>query len=195
MCPTPDSLLACAGSQGKDAHAQLNSRMAGLGLLSGRAHLCLETSRQAGGKRHARMGDDQIATAIGITSPSAQTAIAWAIPLLLAFITLWVYHLIQVRVLQAPTVAIHTIGNPQRAIRDNIISQIPRQLQVAANNFYEGLTTLYDLQDTANRGTLERVTSLLRPTSDEFRRDVSSFNQWIIDSTNRMNKHRQEVRQ
>jgi len=86
-------------------------------------------------------GDDQIATAIGITSPSAQTAIAWAIPLLLAFITLWVYHLIQVRVLQAPTVAIHTIGNPQRAIRDNIISQIPRQLYAQAASAERALGT------------------------------------------------------
>jgi hypothetical protein len=79
-------------------------------------------------------GDDQIAEALGITSPSIQTIVTWAIPLALAFLTLWAYHLIQTHFFHPPAVAIHTIGNPQGAIRQSIISQIPRHLYDRAAN-------------------------------------------------------------
>lgn len=39
-------------------------------------------------------GDDQIAAYLGITSPSAATALSWALPVGLAAITLWIYHLV-----------------------------------------------------------------------------------------------------
>lgn len=77
-------------------------------------------------------GDDQIARWLGIASPTATTVAEWAIPFALAAFILWLYHLIQVHFLSGPT--IYTIGNPQGAIRKNIISQTPRRLYAHALN-------------------------------------------------------------
>jgi hypothetical protein len=43
-------------------------------------------------------GDDQIAAYFGITSPTAATAFSWLLPLLLAGLTLWLYHLAHIRI-------------------------------------------------------------------------------------------------
>jgi hypothetical protein len=84
---------------------------------------------------HAMLGwgDDQIAVRLGITSPSLSTAFTWAVPFILAALTLTAYHLVQVQWFGGPKVAIHTIGNPRGAVRENIISQIPRHLYAQAS--------------------------------------------------------------
>jgi hypothetical protein len=77
-------------------------------------------------------GEEQIASWLGITSPTLSTVITWLVPFILAGLTLAAYHWTQLRWFAAPTVAIHTIGAPHGAIRDNIISQIPRHLYAHA---------------------------------------------------------------
>jgi hypothetical protein len=49
--------------------------------------------------------DDQIATFVGFSAPQASTVISWAIPALLGAATLFVYHLIQIRISKTPTAA------------------------------------------------------------------------------------------
>jgi hypothetical protein len=73
-------------------------------------------------------GDEQIAIWLGINSPALSTVFSWAVPFVLAGLTLAAYHAAQVRWFNGPRVAIYTVGNPQGAIRDSIISQIPRHL-------------------------------------------------------------------
>jgi hypothetical protein len=75
--------------------------------------------------------DDKIGDAIGLT---AQNAINWFVAFGLAAVILWLYHVLQVRFFQKPSVAIYTIGNPQDAVRENIISQIPRRLYDEGNH-------------------------------------------------------------
>jgi hypothetical protein len=81
-------------------------------------------------------GDDKIAAWFGITSPDASTVFDWAVPFLLAAVTLATYHALHS---SQPNIASRTINERQGRYRTNIVSQIPRRLYVQAKTAHSAL--------------------------------------------------------
>lgn len=63
-------------------------------------------------------GDEQIASLLGITSPSFRTIVNWAVPLMLAGITLVIYHWIQIQFFRA------AVATPQADGKSRALSAI-----------------------------------------------------------------------